>query len=84
MLEVSSCSLILRVKSNKKSCFHALEIDNVEHLVFSEQCGLVPSSWACKKHMALAQSSTETEVVSLDIGLRMEGSLASKVVGYCE
>ena len=30
--------------------------------------------------MALSQSSTETEVVSLDTGLRMEGSLASKLL----
>ena len=36
----------------------------------------VPDSWMCKKQTAVSHSSTESEIISLDAGLRMDGSLA--------
>ena len=34
---------------------------------------LVPTSCMCKKQTCVSQSSTESEVISLDAGLRMDG-----------
>ena len=34
---------------------------------------VVPPSWMCKKQAAVSHSSTETEIISLDAGLRMDG-----------
>ena len=33
----------------------------------------VPTSWMCKKQTAVSQSSTESEIISLDTGLRLDG-----------
>ena len=33
----------------------------------------VPLSWMCKKQTAVSHSSTESEIISLDTGLRLEG-----------
>ena len=33
----------------------------------------VPSSWMCKKQTAVSHSSTESEIISLDTGLRLDG-----------
>ena len=33
----------------------------------------VPTSWMCKKQTAVSHSSTESEIVSLDTGLRLDG-----------
>ena len=33
----------------------------------------VPISWMCKKQTAVSHSSTESEIISLDIGLRLDG-----------
>ena len=33
----------------------------------------VPRSWMCKKQTAVSHSSTESEIISLDIGLRLDG-----------
>ena len=33
----------------------------------------VPTEWMCKKQTSVSHSSTETEVISLDAGLRMDG-----------
>ena len=33
----------------------------------------VPVSWMCKKQTSVSCSSTESEVISLDAGLRMDG-----------
>ena len=35
----------------------------------------VPISWMCKKQASVSHSSTESEIISLDAGLRMDGSL---------
>ena len=34
---------------------------------------LVPVSWMCKKQTSVSHSSTESEIISLDAGLRMDG-----------
>ena len=36
----------------------------------------VPTSWMCKKQTAVSHSSTESEIISLDAGLRLDGLLA--------
>ena len=33
----------------------------------------VPISWMCKKQIAVSHSSTESEIISLDAGLRLDG-----------
>ena len=35
----------------------------------------VPISWMCKKQTSVSHSSTESEIISLDAGLRMDGIL---------
>ena len=37
---------------------------------------LVPNSWMCKKQTSVSHRSTESEIISLDAGLRMNGLLA--------
>ena len=37
---------------------------------------IVPISWMCKKQTAVSHSSTESEIISLDAGLRLDGLLA--------
>ena len=36
----------------------------------------VPISWMCKKQTSVPHSSTESEIISLDAGLRLDGILA--------
>ena len=36
----------------------------------------VPISWMCKKQTAVFHNSTESEIISLDTGLRLDGLLA--------
>ena len=36
----------------------------------------VPRSWMCKKQTSVSHSSTESEIISLDTGLRLDGLLA--------
>ena len=33
----------------------------------------VPKSWMCKKQTVVSHSSTESEIISLDTGLRLDG-----------
>ena len=40
---------------------------------------LVPISWMCKKQTAVSHSSTESEIISLDTGLRLDGLPALEV-----
>ena len=37
---------------------------------------LVPISWMCKKQTSVSHSSTESEIISLDAGLRLDGKHA--------
>ena len=40
--------------------------------IFGSQT-IVPISWMCKKQTAVSHSSTESEIISLEIGLRIDG-----------
>ena len=44
-----------------------------EHCAFSGSHTIVPLSWMCKKQTSVSHSSTESEIISLDAGLRMDG-----------
>ena len=39
----------------------------------------VPISWMCQKQTSVSHSSTETEIISLDTGLRLDGLPALKL-----
>ena len=43
--------------------------------IFGSQT-FVPISWMCKKQTSVSHSSTESEIISLDAGLRMDGKTA--------
>ena len=45
----------------------------VENRAFWEAIRFVPISWMCKKQTAVSHSSTESEIISLDAGLRLDG-----------
>ena len=40
---------------------------------------IVPLSWMCKKQTAVSHSSTESEIISLDTGLRLDGLLVLEI-----
>ena len=44
-----------------------------EHCAFLEVIRLFPISWMCKKRTSVSHSSTESEIISLDAGLRLDG-----------
>ena len=44
-----------------------------EHYVSSVATHLFPISWMCKKQTSVSHSSTESEIISLDTGLRLDG-----------
>ena len=44
-----------------------------EHSAFFGSHTFVPISWMCKKQTAVSHSSTESEIISMDIGLRLDG-----------
>ena len=45
----------------------------VEHCAFFESHTFVPISWMCQKQTSVSHSSTESEIISLDAGLRLDG-----------
>ena len=47
-----------------------------EHCAFLEAIHLFQKSWMCKKQTSVSHSSTESEIISLDAGLRFDGLLA--------
>ena len=40
----------------------------------------VPTSWMYKKQTAVSHNSTESEIISLDTGLRLDGLLALELL----
>ena len=63
-------------------CFKTLisrEILKIQNPLLEEHCSFfgshtfVPISWMCKKQSAVSHSSTESEIISLDTGLRLDG-----------
>ena len=64
-------------------CFTNLrEILRIQNPLLEEHCAIfgshtfVPVSWMCKKQTSVSHSSTESEIISLDAGLRLDGLLA--------
>ena len=66
-------------------CFKTLilrEILRIKNQLLEEHCAFlgshtfVPISWMCKKQTSVSHSSTESEIISLDAGLRLDGLLA--------
>ena len=45
----------------------------VEHCAFLEVIHLFQSGWMCKKQTSVSHSSTESEIISLVAGLRLDG-----------
>ena len=66
-----------------KHC-QTMQIGTVSRLRFCRRSTLcifgsdtfVPISWMCKKQTSVSHSSTESEIISLDAGLRLDGKLA--------
>ena len=63
-------------------CFRTLtsrEILKIQNPLREEPCAssevihFVPISWMCKKQTSVSHSSTESEIISLDTGLRLDG-----------
>ena len=48
-------------------------LHQVEHCACSEVIHFVPTSWMCKKLTSFSHTSTESEIISLDAGLRLNG-----------
>ena len=44
----------------------------VEHCVFFGSHTFVPINWMCKKQTPVSHSSTESEIIALDAGLRLD------------
>ena len=44
-----------------------------EHCAFLGSHTFVPISWMCKKQTSVSHSSTESKIISLDAGLRLDG-----------
>ena len=44
-----------------------------EHCAFFGSHTFVPISWMCKKETSVSHSSIESEIISLDVGLRLDG-----------
>ena len=45
----------------------------LEHCAFLEVIHLFRYVWMCKKQTSVSRSSTESEIISLDAGLRLDG-----------
>ena len=51
-------------------------LHQVEHCAFFASHTFVPISWMCKKQTSVSHSSTESEIISLDAGLRLDSKPA--------
>ena len=47
-----------------------------EHYVYLAVILFFPIRWMCRKQTSVSHSSTESEIISLDTGLRLDGLLA--------
>ena len=48
-------------------------VHEVEHCAFFESHTFVPISWMCQKQTVVSHGSTESQIISLDAGLRLDG-----------
>ena len=80
------CWLFYFAKQCRLDCFKTpilREIMRMHNPLLEEHCAFllcifgsqtfVPISWMCKKQTSVSHSSTESEIISLDAGLRMDG-----------
>ena len=44
-----------------------------EHCAFLGSHTFVPTSWMCQKQTSVSHNSSESEIISLDTGLRLDG-----------
>ena len=58
---------------NLQEILRTQNLRQVEHCAFLKVLLLFPISWMCKKQASVSHSSTESEIISLDAGLRMDG-----------
>ena len=59
-----------------------LKINLGMDFVYIWKSNICSISWMCKKQTSVSHSSTGSEIISLDAGLRMDGSVAVDFVGY--
>ena len=78
---ILSCGIILQNHAGW-DCFKILTSQEIlkiqnplleEHCAFLEVIHLFQKGWMCKKQTAVSHSSTESEIISLDTGLRLDG-----------
>ena len=76
---------VILLNSADWDCFKTLTsrvILKIRNPLLEENCAFfgshtfVPISWMCKKQTAVSHSSTESEIISLDTGLKLDGLLA--------
>ena len=70
------CRLGLFQDSDFAGILKIQNLHQVEHCAFSEAKRFFPISWMCKKRekqTSVSHSSTESEIISLDAGLRTDG-----------
>ena len=48
------------------------EILTIQNPLLEEHCAFLEVSWMCKKQTSVSHSSTESEIISLDAGLRLD------------
>ena len=67
------CSLGLFQDSDSVGDLEDSKSTSTETLCIFGSHTFVPISWMCKKQTSVSHSSTESEIISLDAGLRLDG-----------
>ena len=76
ILSRGECSTALSIIPRLRVCWRPLRTREVNigwNFVHIWKSYIVPTSWICEKQTAVSLSSTESEIISLDAGLRMCG-----------
>ena len=75
---------VIRLNNTDWDCFKTLIFREIlkirnppleEHCIFGRHT-FVSINWMCKKQSSVSHGSTESEIISLDAGLRLDGLLA--------
>ena len=67
------CHVGNTAKQCRLDCFETLTSTSGGTLCIFGSHTIVPISWMCKKQTAVSHSSTESEIISFDTGLRLDG-----------
>ena len=76
------CHVGILLSNADWDCFRTLTLREIlkiqnplqeEHYVYLVVITFVPISWMCKKQTSVSHSSTESEIIPLDTGLRLDG-----------